>query len=70
MNRGEEVFGANWIEQWRQGLEENAFGKCAGMTPFVCAETYGVDVFCWSESPEGDDVWSNRDDYIGHNEEW
>lgn len=70
MSRTDYVFGSNWVEQWRSNFEDNAFDKCEDMSVLECAEEYGVDVFDWSESPEGDGVWSDRDDDIGHEEEW
>ena len=60
MNRGEKVFGANWVEQWRENFRERPFPYCEGMPELDIADQDGCDVFNWEHSP----VWAHRQQEI------
>ena len=60
MSIGENLFCANWVEQWRENFRERAFSDYEGMSELDIADEEGCDVFNWGSTPQGHDVWSVR----------
>ena len=61
MDRGEKVFGANWIEQWRENYRERSFPEDDGKRELEAADDDGCDVFSWRDTPQGYDIWVERE---------
>jgi hypothetical protein len=61
---GEDIFAENWIEQFRHNMHERPFYGVSGMCDYAAACTRGVDCFSWEDTPEGMDVWSERDENL------
>lgn len=60
MSIGEMVFGANWVEQWRNNYRDFPFSGYENMSEFDAADCDDVDAFSWDSTPEGREVWSPR----------
>lgn len=58
---GEDIFAENWIEQFRRNKHERPFEGVRNLSDYAAACDRGVDCFSWYFTPEGDDVWSERD---------
>jgi hypothetical protein len=58
---GEDIFVENWIEQFRRNKHERPFYDVSGMSDYDAACDRGVNCFSWYDTPEGMDVWSERD---------
>lgn len=59
---GEDIFAENWIEQFRRNKHEHPFYAVRDLSDYDAACDRGVDCFSWDDTPEGMDVWSDRDE--------
>lgn len=59
---GEDIFAENWIEQFRRNKKQAPFYSARALSDYEAACDQGVDCFSWDDTPEGMDVWSERDE--------
>lgn len=52
MDRGENIFAQNWVEQWKRNVRECGGRYCRGISEpsLENARIYGVDLFSWREN--------------------